>query len=274
MLSDLIKVEDSDTAIVQQKVDQFLIEAEAILITDDDDYQYAGELLDSEKAIYKFVEKTYEETKKSLNKAKNGLMKIIRSHTDPLDKAEGILKEKRRIWNADQDKIRLEAQRKIEAELRKKEEERRQKERIRLEEERKQEQLRIESELKKQEEERRLEEALKTGDDSALSETIVISESDVDENMKNFEEEHEFEESALDEPIIIAPPPVQSRPKEKGHSFRDDWKCRVVDPDKVPQEYWIIDLKKIESVVKATKGTLQISGVKIWKEEIEVVRSR
>lgn len=215
MLTDLIKVEDSDTTIVEQKVSQFLKEAQAVEITDDDDYQYAGELLASEKTIYKFVEKTYEKTKKSLNEAKAGLMKIIRAHTDPLDQAEGILKSKRRIWNAEQERIRLEILRKHEARLR------------------------------KEEEERRLNEAVETGD-----------------------------ESILEEPIIIAPPQVQERPKEKGHSFRDDWKCKVDTPLIVPHEYWIIDVKKIESVVRATKGTLQIPGVRIWKEQIESVRSR
>ncbi len=274
MLTDLITVEDSEKILVEQKVSQFLTEAQAIEITDDDDYQYAGELLAQEKTVYKFVEKTYKKTKDALNVAKAELMNIIRAHTDPLAKAEGILKHKRGVWRTEQERIRLKEQRKIEAELRKKEEERRIEERKRLEEERKQEQIRIEAELKKQEEERRLEEAMKTGDDSALSEAIVISESNVDENMKGFEEECELEESALNEPIIIATPSVQSMPQEKGHSFRDDWKCRVIDPEKVPREYWIIDVKKIESVVKATKGTLQISGVKIWKEQIESVRSR
>lgn len=274
MLTDLIKVADEDTILVQQKVSQFLTEARAIEIADIDDFQYAGALLDQEKAVYKFVEKTYKKTKDALNVAKAELMNVIRAHTDPLNEAERILKDKRRVWKAEQDRILLEEQRKIEAELRKKEEERRQKERERLEEERKQEQLRVEAELKKQEEERRLEEAIKTGDDSDLSEEIVISQSDLAENMKGFEEEHEFEESVLDEPIIIAVPQVQSMPKEKGHSYRDDWKFEIVDPEKVPHGWWIIDLQKIERVVKAQKGEIQIPGVRTWKEEIESVRSR
>ena len=274
MLTDLIKVSDVDTVLVQQKVSQFLTEARAIEITDIDDFQYAGALLDQEKAVYKFVEKTYKKTKDALNVAKAELMNIIRAHTDPLNEAERILKHKRGVWRTEQERIRLEEQRKIEAELRKKEEERRQKERERLEEERKQEQLRIETELKKQEEERRLEEAIKTGDDSDLSEEIVISESDVGENMERFEEEHEFEESALNEPIILAPVQIKSMPKEKGHSYRNEWHGEVVDAAIVPREYLMPDEKKIDKMAKATKGTVQISGVRIWKEQIESVRSR
>jgi len=94
MLTDLIKVEDADKLQVEQKVSEFLREARAIEIVDDDIYQYAGELLDQEKAIYKFVEKTYEKTKSALNEAKSELMKVIHSHIDPLDEAEKILKER------------------------------------------------------------------------------------------------------------------------------------------------------------------------------------
>jgi len=215
MLTDLITVEDADKLQVEQKVSQFLSEAKAVEIVDDDIYQYAAELLDQEKAIYKFVEKTYEKTRSALNEAKNELMKLIHSHTDPLDEAERILKNKRAVWKRDQEEIR------------------------------RKERIRIEAELRKQEEERRLKEAIETND-----------------------------ESILEEPIIIAPVQVQEIPKEKGHSFRDDWKCKVVDPAQVPLTYWVIDEKKIEKVVKATKGTIQIPGVKIWKEEIEAVRSK
>jgi len=216
MVKDLVKVDEKDRFIVEQKVDQFLTEAKAIEIVDDDIYQYAGELLDQEKAIYKFVEKTYEKTKKALNKAKAELMELIHLHIDPLDEAEKILKSKRSVWHVAQEEIR------------------------------RKERIRVEAELRKQEEERRLDEAIETGDDSIL-----------------------------EEPIFIPAVPVREIPKEKGHSFRDDWKSKVVNPALVPfPAYWVIDEKKIEKVVKATKGAVTIPGVKIWKEEIEAVRSR
>lgn len=215
MLTDLIEVSEVDKAIVKKRVSQFLTEAQAIEIIDDDDYQYAAELLMQEKTIYKYVEKTYAETKKSLNEAKTNLMKLIRTDTDPLDKAEGIIKKKMGDWHAEQVKHNAEVQRKIQAKY------------------------------KKEEEERRLNEAVETGD-----------------------------ESILEEPIIIATPQVQVAPKVKGISYTDDWQCRVVEPEKVPHDYWIIDVKKIEGVVRATKGTLQIPGVKIWKDRIIAARSR
>ena len=215
MLSDLIKTADPDKLQVEQKVSQFLKEAKAIVIVDDDLYQYAGELLSQEKAVYKFVEKTYEKTKKALNEAKNELMKVIHLHTDPLDEAEKILKSKRTAWRTEQEEIRRKEQKMLEAELR------------------------------KQEEERRLDEAIETGDDSILEEPIFI-------------------------PAVL----VREIPKEKGHSFSDLWHGEVIDAALVPRLYLMPDEKKIDKFAKATKGTVQIPGVKIWKEEIEAVRSR
>ncbi len=154
MIMDLIEVSDVDKAIVKKKVSQFLTEAKAVEITDEDDYQYAAELLIQEKTIYKYVEKTYEETKKSLNEAKANLMKLIRTDTDPLNQAEGIIKEKMGVWYTEQERLRAETRRKIEAKLR------------------------------KQEEERRLNEAVETGDESVLEEPIIVSTPQVQEAPK------------------------------------------------------------------------------------------
>lgn len=215
MLSDHIEVKDLDPAPVELRVSQYLEEAQAVEIKDDDDYQYAGALLTQEKTLFRFVEDFYKPTKDAMNLAKAELMKNIKAHIEPLGKAEFILKEKRRIWREEQEKIRLKEQKKL------------------LEK------------LKKEEEERRLEEAIETGD-----------------------------ETVLEEPIVVAPPPIQAMPKEKGHSYSDLWHGEVVDATKVPREYLMPDEKKIDRMAKATKGTVQIAGVKIWKEQIESVRTR
>lgn len=144
MLTDLIKVEDLDTAPVEQKVSHFLTEAKALLVEDEDDYQYAAELLRQEKAVHRFVEDFYKPTKDALNTAKAELMKNIKAHTGPLSEAEGIIKKKMGVWHEKQEKIRREERKKIEAELR------------------------------KQEEERRLNEAIETGDDSILEEPVIV----------------------------------------------------------------------------------------------------
>ena len=55
-------------------------------------------------------------------------------------------------------------------------------------------------------------------------------------------------------------------------SFRTDWKAEIVDEAKLPREYLMPDVIKINAVVKAQRGTIQIPGVRIYTEEVPVVR--
>lgn len=215
MLSDLIEVKDLDPTPVEQKVAQFLKEAHALEIKENDDYQYAAEILMQEKTVYKFVENFYKPTKDAMNTAKAELMKNIRAHTEPLDLAEGIIKKKMGFWDEVQEEKRIKEERRILAELETKEED------------------------------RRLDEAVETGD-----------------------------ESILEEPIIVPMPRVQGTPKVKGISYRDNYKCKLVDIAKVPLAYLMFNKEKAEKMANATKGTISIEGVKIWKEKIIAARSR
>lgn len=72
----------------------------------------------------------------------------------------------------------------------------------------------------------------------------------------------------LRQQAATAPVPVVEKavPKVAGVKTIDDWKVEVTDPALVPKEYWIIDTAKMEKVVKATKGALQIPGTRIWKD--------
>jgi len=56
--------------------------------------------------------------------------------------------------------------------------------------------------------------------------------------------------------------------KNTGISYMTVWKFEITSPADVPLGYRMIDEKKIASVVKATKGTLQIAGVRIYSEKI------
>ena len=75
------------------------------------------------------------------------------------------------------------------------------------------------------------------------------------------------------EAIILAPiqaPPIvvpKTVPKVQGVSFSKIWKFRIVDANKIPREYLCPDEVKIGGVVRATKGTIQISGIEIYPED-------
>lgn len=82
-------------------------------------------------------------------------------------------------------------------------------------------------------------------------------------------------EAVVEQAIAMPAPvvPVVSVPKHEGISHRSIWRHEVVDPSRVPREYMCIDEAKIAAVVKATKGTLTIPGVRVWEDQITVVRS-
>jgi len=71
------------------------------------------------------------------------------------------------------------------------------------------------------------------------------------------------------EPTIISAPVLAQTdlPKIEGISFREDWDFTIEDASLVPNEYKIIDEKKIRGVVKALKGKCSIPGVRVFQRE-------
>jgi aminopeptidase N len=55
--------------------------------------------------------------------------------------------------------------------------------------------------------------------------------------------------------------------RNAGISYVTTWKYEIVNPETVPANYMMIDEKKIGQVVKATRGTLAIPGVRIYSEK-------
>jgi hypothetical protein len=77
------------------------------------------------------------------------------------------------------------------------------------------------------------------------------------------------------DPVAVPPPPVIPAPTktiktETGKvTARKIRRFRIVDPDQVPDEYWVIDETKIGRAVRAG---LEIPGVQTWEEEVLQVR--
>lgn len=61
-------------------------------------------------------------------------------------------------------------------------------------------------------------------------------------------------------------------PRPEGYHERYTYSARVVDPSKVPAEYWTIDQAKLDRVVAAAKGEIEIPGVAVDKKTIGVFR--
>lgn len=76
-------------------------------------------------------------------------------------------------------------------------------------------------------------------------------------------EKYEEKAAQVIEPILA---PILEQPK--GVSFREVWHAEVLDFAKLPDNFKIADMPKLNKLAQATKGTLDIPGVKFFKEKI------
>lgn len=67
---------------------------------------------------------------------------------------------------------------------------------------------------------------------------------------------------------------VTVAPKAAGISMRDVWEAVVTDKSKVPLEYMEVNLSALNSIARATKGTLNIPGVQFVKKTVSSVRAK
>lgn len=79
----------------------------------------------------------------------------------------------------------------------------------------------------------------------------------------------ELKEIRLEEAEAIVAPVVRAEPKppETKLSMVVTYGFEITDPAKVPTEYMIPDEKKIGAVIRASKGSVQIPGVRVVKRE-------
>jgi hypothetical protein len=69
----------------------------------------------------------------------------------------------------------------------------------------------------------------------------------------------DIREFALVKPVA---PPVA------GIKYRTVWKAEVMEPELVPDEYWVIDEKKVAAMARVLKDTACIPGVRVYSEEV------
>jgi len=80
---------------------------------------------------------------------------------------------------------------------------------------------------------------------------------------------HEEAAAVIEEKIELAPVVVQTAaPKLEGVATRKKWSWRVVDHDKIPHDYLMIDEKKINGIVRAMQGGTKIPGIEVYEETV------
>lgn len=80
-------------------------------------------------------------------------------------------------------------------------------------------------------------------------------------------------DEVLDAPIETTPIVVPAAPKPKGVSYRTKYGWRLVDPDKLPRDYMVVNEKAINKVVQALGEKTNIPGIEITKEQVVSARS-
>ncbi len=99
------------------------------------------------------------------------------------------------------------------------------------------------------------------------TEKLAIAETEAEERQL-VEAEELGDDSILDEPLIVAPPVLETEvPKMKGMSFTTVWKFEVVNVSELPREYLMPDERMIGGVVKALKDKTQIPGIRVFSEQ-------
>lgn len=108
--------------VMRARVSPVVAEAQSLAVADLNDYALAGEFLAKVKILAKDVEDKRTSITRPMNEALRNVNEMFRSLSDPLYIAEKNVKGKMSAWYAEQERIRVEAERRALAEARAKEE--------------------------------------------------------------------------------------------------------------------------------------------------------
>lgn len=186
---------------------------------------------------------TYEESASLLRSIKemSGLVEQSRKRiTSPLDIAKKLVMDLFRPSSEELEKLEIKEKRKMIDYVNEQERSRREAE----------EKIRKEAAAKEAAEKKRLEERAAKAEASGKAE-------------KAEELRQQAQEVFVPDPTITST--VQ---KVAGISMKQNWKARVTDVNKVPREYMIVNESMLDKMAKATKGSLAISGVEFYAEDI------
>jgi len=73
-------------------------------------------------------------------------------------------------------------------------------------------------------------------------------------------------DEGIDPTFNPPPPPIERAPKTEGVKVRTIWKHRIIDASKVPDDFKIIDEKRLAQYARAMKSQAKVSGVQFYEE--------
>lgn len=199
-----------------QRASNVIAKIKTITITDDEQYEYAGEVLKTAQLLKKDMLAFTKPHKDYWNKGKAAVMDVEHALVDPLDKVLDTFGRSMGKYQAD-----LEQQRKIEREM-------------------------VLAQQKAEMDASALEiaQGLEESGDSAGAQAVI-------------------EQAAKMQPEVN----VESfAPHVRGTAKRTTWLFEIVDPELVPDKYWVINEQMIQAEVNACKENTNIPGVRVTSE--------
>jgi len=225
--TEALEIESKAVVVLSEKTQQ-------IAISNQRHYESAALSLKGIKGKWKELDSLRKSITRPLDESKKKIMDLFRAPQDLLSEAEKILKSKMITYSTEQDRIRQEEQKKLEA---KAEKERQKKE---------------EQQWAWEEKERKLREAGKAAEADRAAEKA--------------------EERAAEAEEVVAPVAASRVEKTEGVSYRDEWYAEVTDFTALPDVYKLPDMTKLNKQAKATKSTVPVPGV-VFKSK-KVLASR
>ena len=231
--------------------------ARAVIITNQPTYNAVCELLGGIKGLRAEAERQYRPAIKATDVAHKASLKVLQDVDDPLKQAECICKGKIATWDTEQRRIELEHKRLAEEKARREQEAERQ----RLVDE-----LRKAQALEEKKKLATLQRAEKLGADDDTLDAIINRPAPVVDEIK----------AVLDCPVVMAPirtVPVYER--TSGVSIAKVYKAEVtnikllasaVASGTVPENYIEANMVTLNAMMRASKGGMQIPGVRCIEE--------
>lgn len=260
-----LELKPEQQAIVKQ-AEVIYGELSTFKISNQEEYDKAGEHRKSIKGTYKQIEELRFSFTTPLDELKKKWIAFFNIPLNKLSNADSILEKGRLTYSREQERLRQEAEEKLRKAA---EAEEVRKRKIKEEQERA---WREKEEAARKEADRLAQKAREATNAKAKAEAEAAAAKARVEAEKAAKLAEERKQEAEDVQVI-APILAPTITKTAGIGAKRYWKFEIVDESLIPRKYLIPDAVKIGKEVRAAGDTLSISGIRIFPDDKESVRS-
>lgn len=245
---------------IKKEVPTLVAWAKSLTIKDEVDYASAGERLKTIKGMRKRISEFFTPVKRQADAMKRTILNMESELADPAESAETICKTKMLEFVRMQERAAEIERQRLQAIA--------------------DEQARVQREAAEAEENRQRQLAEAAAERAANYREDAENTDDDDERRRLLKKAEKAETKAeiaaetadlnADRAQAIAAPEVVAAvrvPTVAGIATKKVWKFRVTDASLVPDDYKIIDEKKLGALARAMKGTVKVPGVEFYADD-------